>query len=180
MNGSRPTALAAPPRVLGLDPGSRRLGYGVITQARGSWVRVAGGVVRLPEKQPLAERLRLAYEAVQALIEEHAPSEIAVEDCFVAQSARAALVLGHVRGVLLLAAAQSSAGLHEFAPRAVKLAAVGHGGAAKEQVQTMIPRLLHGCPPTLAADEADALAVAWCCANRLRSAIPILGQGRVR
>ena len=166
-------------RILGLDPGSRRLGYGVLLERAGRWGRLDGGVIRLPEKRPLAERLQLAYEAVRTLIETYRPDQIAIEDCFVAHSARAALVLGHVRGVLLLAAQESGAELSEFAPRSVKLAAVGQGGAAKEQVQRMIPRLVAGCPTSLSADEADALAVAWCCANQLRSPVR-LAAGRSR
>ncbi|MEZ4648588.1 MAG: crossover junction endodeoxyribonuclease RuvC [Candidatus Eisenbacteria bacterium] len=167
-------------RILGLDPGSRRLGYGVITQRRGQWGRLDSGVIKLPEKRPLVERLRLAYEAVVQLIEAQQPNHIAIEDCFVAQSARAALVLGHVRGVLLLAASGSGAELFEFAPRSVKLASVGQGGASKEQVQQMIPRLLAACPPRLSSDEADALAVAWCCANQLRSPARLAERGTLR
>jgi crossover junction endodeoxyribonuclease RuvC len=164
-------------RILGLDPGSRRLGYGLLLERAGRWGRLDGGVIRLPEKRSLAERLKLAYDAVCALIDAHHPDQIAIEDCFVAHSARAALVLGHVRGVLLLAAQESGAELSEFAPRSVKLAAVGQGGAAKEQVQQMIPRLVAGCPASLSADEADALAVAWCCANQLRSPQRIARRG---
>jgi crossover junction endodeoxyribonuclease RuvC len=74
--------------------------------------------------------------------------------------------------VLLLAAQLERATLHEYAPRAVKLATVGNGGASKEQVQAMIPRLLGDCRTGLAADEADALAVAWCCANQIRTVRP--------
>lgn len=167
-------------RILGLDPGSRRLGYGLLTERNGRWGRVTGGVLRLPEKYTLAERLKLAYDGVRSLIETHQPSQIAIEDCFVSHSARAALVLGHVRGVLLLAAVESGSELSEFAPRSVKLAAVGQGGAAKEQVQMMIPRLIAGCPAALSADEADALAVAWCCANQLRSPLRLAGTRGLR
>lgn len=156
------------------------MGYGLITQRRGQWGRLDSGVIRLPEKRPLVDRLRLAYEGVVALIEAQQPNHIAIEDCFVAHSARAALVLGHVRGVLLLAASGSGAEIFEFAPRSVKLASVGQGGASKEQVQQMVPRLLAACPAQLSADEADALAVAWCCANQLRSPARLAERGTVR
>jgi crossover junction endodeoxyribonuclease RuvC len=92
--------------------------------------------------------------------------------CFVATAARAALVLGEVRGVLILAVQQAEVSLSEVAPRAVKLAVVGNGAAAKEQVQFMMPRLIEACPSALAADEADALAIAWCGATRSESRIP--------
>lgn len=155
-------------KVLGLDPGSRYLGYAVLEEDRSSWVRVESGVLRLPMDESLPARLSLAFSMVERLLETHRPAHVAVEDCFVADRARAALVLGQVRGVLLLAAVRSKSEVHEFAPRTVKLAAVGNGNASKEQVQAMMPRLVRGCDAALTMDEADALAIAWCCANQVR------------
>ncbi len=165
-----------PLRILGLDPGSRRLGFGILQFGRGAWARVESGVFRLPEKESLPNRLDLAFDRVSELISAHRPQIIAVEDCFVSHRPRAALVLGHIRGVLLLAATRSGARVTEYAPRSVKLATVGNGAAAKEQVQAMVPRLVRDCPTKLTADEADALAVAWCCANQLRLGTAALGR----
>lgn len=157
-------------RILGLDPGSRLLGYGILEPAAASsWRRLDSGVLRLDARQPISARLAQAFNDVQDLIHLHRPDHVAVEECFVAHSPRSALILGEVRGVLLLAAQLASLEISEFAPRAVKLAAVGNGAAAKEQVQYMVPRLVRDCTPKLAADEADALAVAWCCATHLGS-----------
>jgi len=156
-------------RVLGLDPGSRKLGWGLLESSAGRWRRVASGTVHLPVQRPLPERLQIIHVEVSSLLALHTPELVAIEECFVARSPKAALVLGEVRGVLLLAVQQAGLALEEFAPRAVKLSAVGHGGAAKEQVQYMIPRLLLECPASLAEDEADALAVAWCGALHLRT-----------
>lgn len=155
--------------VLGLDPGSRRLGFGLIEARASSARRLASGTIRLRAEDPLAERLRVVYHEVTALFARHRPDCVAVEECFVAQGVKAALVLGQVRGVLLLAVAEASLRLSEHAPRAVKLAAVGRGGATKEQVQYMVPRILADCPTALDPDEADALAVAWCGAVHLRT-----------
>jgi crossover junction endodeoxyribonuclease RuvC len=149
-------------KVLGLDPGSRILGFGVLEPSGPQWRRVDSGIFRLDVKRPLPQRLAQAFHEVRGLLQRHRPSRVAIEECFVARSPKAALVLGEVRGVLLLAAALEEAELVEYAPRAVKLAAVGNGGAAKEQIQFMIPRLIPGCAAELLPDEADALAVAWC------------------
>jgi crossover junction endodeoxyribonuclease RuvC len=154
-------------RILGLDPGSRRFGFGVLENAGASrWRRLESGTVRLDERIPLPARLLVIHRSVSDLLARHAPDLVVVEDCFVATGPRAALVLGQVRGVLLLAIEQAGCPSLEISPREVKLAAVGHGGAAKQQVQYMIPRLLQDCPGGLGQDEADALAVAWCGAIR--------------
>lgn len=154
-------------RVLGLDPGSQKLGFGLLEQRGHKWCRLDSGTILLGSRRPLPERLEAAYRAVSALLSAHSPDLVAVEECFVAASPKAALVLGQVRGVLLLAIRQAGIESCEFAPRAVKMAAVGNGGAAKEQVQYMVPRLLEECPGSLEPDEADALAVAWCGAIHL-------------
>lgn len=149
-------------KVLGIDPGSRKLGYGVIELAAARGRRLASGTLVLDPRRSLSRRLHEAHRFTQELIEHHHPDVVTVEECFVAQGARAALVLGQVRGVLLLAVEQAGIACIEVAPRSVKLAVVGHGNAAKEQVQFMMPRLLAECPAALGPDEADALAIAWC------------------
>jgi crossover junction endodeoxyribonuclease RuvC len=165
-------------RILGLDPGSRRLGYGVLERAGSRWRRVDSGTLRLNPDHALARRLDGAYQGVVELLRIHAPDLVVIEECFVARGPKAALVLGEVRGVLLLATHQAGRECLEVAPRAVKLAVVGHGGAAKEQIQYMIPRLVEECPSALAPDEADALAIAWC--GAARQAVAELARGRGR
>lgn len=156
-------------KVLGLDPGSRLLGYAVIEAQASAAVRVASGTLKLDPRAPLADRLAEAHLFVRRLIIEQRPDQVAIEECFVAQGVKAALVLGQVRGVLMLAATLEAAPLLEFAPRAIKLAAVGNGGASKEQVQYMVPKLIRGCAETLSPDEADALAIAWCGCQHARN-----------
>ncbi len=149
-------------KVLGIDPGSRKLGYGVIEMAFSRGRRLASGTLTLAPGAPLSARLLEAHRFVGELIRLHSPDLVTIEECFVARGVRAALVLGEVRGVLLLAVEQAAVACREVAPRSVKLAVVGQGSAAKEQVQFMMPRLLADCPVVLGPDEADALAIAWC------------------
>jgi crossover junction endodeoxyribonuclease RuvC len=147
-------------KVLGFDPGSLKLGYGVLEPSGSSWRRCQGGTLKLNGRDPLSRRLAVIYREVTGLLETHRPGLVAIEECFVAHSPKAALVLGEVRGVLLLAVEQAGIPMVELAPRSVKLAVVGHGAAAKEQIQYMIARLVADCPTPLAPDEADALAIA--------------------
>lgn len=164
MSGEETAGRRNPPggRVLGLDPGSRRLGYGLLERTEGGWRHLSSGTLNLDTRRPLADRLLQVHRFLCELLEESQPRLVVIEECFVAQSARAALVLGEVRGVLILAVKQAGLELAEYSPRSVKLASVGNGGASKEQVQYMMPRILEGCPRDLKADQADALAVAWC------------------
>jgi crossover junction endodeoxyribonuclease RuvC len=142
------------------------------------WNRVDSGTLRLDPDLSIASRLDGAYRGVVELLRLHAPDLVVIEECFVARGPKAALVLGEVRGVLLLAVHQAGCECYEVAPRAIKLAVVGHGGASKEQIQYMVPRLIEGSPARLLADEADALAIAWCGASR--RAVAALAQGRTK
>ncbi len=155
----------APARILGLDPGSLRTGFGVIDCERGNLRIVAQGCIAT-SGGPLADRLRTIHARVTELIALHAPQEIAVERVFLSMIADSALKLGQARGAAL-AAVPLSLGVHEYAPRAIKLAVVGVGGAQKIQVAHMVKRLLR-IELRLAADAADALAVAICHANTRR------------
>jgi len=147
-------------RVLGVDPGTRATGYGVVDIDRGSLRRVAGGVIRL-SSGTLAERLAKIQQGLTAVIEEFSPDSAAVESVFAAKNVRSALLLGHARGVVLVAFALAELKSDEYTPTQVKTAVVGYGAASKIQVQEMVRRLLSlsAAPPT---DEADALAVAIC------------------
>jgi len=152
-------------RILGLDPGSLRTGFGVIDCERGNLRIVAQGCIATAGG-PLADRLRIIHARVAELIALHAPQEIAVERVFLSKNADSALKLGQARGAALAAVPQSL-GVHEYAPRAIKLAVVGVGGAEKTQVAHMVKQLLR-IELRLAADAADALAVAICHANTRR------------
>ena len=160
-----PLSAALRVRILGLDPGSRRTGFGVI-ECRGSeLVAVAHGCLNVASATPAA-RLRLIFEGLKALLAEHAPGEVAVERVFVSRNADSALKLGQARGAALCAI-PAEVPVFEYAPRAIKLAVVGSGAAEKFQVAQMIRTLLSlGERP--AADAADALAVAVCHAHQRR------------
>jgi crossover junction endodeoxyribonuclease RuvC len=149
-------------RILGLDPGSLRTGFGVIDCADGALSIVAQGCIAT-SGGPLADRLRFIHARVSELIEQHRPQEVAVERVFLSKNADSALKLGQARGAAL-AAVPSALGVHEYAPRAVKLAVVGVGGAEKAQVSHMVKQLLR-VDLRLAADAADALAIAICHAH---------------
>lgn len=149
-------------RILGLDPGSLRTGYGVIDCAGGSLTIVAQGCIAT-SGGPLADRLRLIHGRVAEIIVQYRPQEVAVERVFLSKNADSALKLGQARGAAL-AAVPAMLGVHEYAPRAVKLAVVGIGGAEKSQVAHMVKQLLR-VDLRLAADAADALAIAICHAH---------------
>jgi crossover junction endodeoxyribonuclease RuvC len=147
-------------RVLGLDPGSQRTGYGVI-DCRGSDERhVTSGCIDV-SGQDMVIRLQRIYSGVCALVLEHRPDMVAIERVFVHRNPDSALKLGQARGVALCAAASMGASVHEYAPRAIKLAITGYGAAGKPQVAQMVRNLLL-LEIKLKADAADALAVALC------------------
>jgi crossover junction endodeoxyribonuclease RuvC len=147
--------------VLGIDPGTALTGYGVV---RGDGTRapilVECGVVRTRPRNPLPSRLLEIFDGVCELLERHHPDAIAVEGVFYARNVRTTVVLGHARGVVLLAAEQRSVPIHEFSPAAIKKAVAGRGGATKEQVQFMVARLLRLKSPPEPGDAADGVAAA--------------------
>lgn len=151
-------------RILGIDPGSRATGYGVIDQNGHALTFVTCGVIRTSEKQPFPERLQEIYNGICEVISVHKPQLVGVEDIFTAINPRSALKLGHARGVLILAARQYGLLLEEYSPRVVKQAVAGYGQASKEQVQQMV-RVLLKLAASPSHDAADALAVAICRAN---------------
>jgi crossover junction endodeoxyribonuclease RuvC len=146
-------------RVLGIDPGSRRTGWGIV-QLEGTRLRqVAAGTVAVPERLPLPERLRRIHDALEGIVAAHQPEAVAVEEIFFAKYANAALKLGHARGVALLVAAQSDIGVHEYPPAIVKRTVAGRGAADKAQIGRLVATLLGLAEPPQ-EDAADALAVA--------------------
>jgi crossover junction endodeoxyribonuclease RuvC len=152
-------------RILGIDPGSRSTGYGIIDSDGRHSRRVASGCIRVGE-QPWPDRLGSIYDGVAALAAEHQPHELAVEQLIFARDATAALKLGQARGAILCAGLKAGLMVHEYSPKSVKLAVVGTGGADKSQVQHMV-RVLLAMTSTPAEDEADALAIALCHAHSM-------------
>jgi len=152
-------------RILGLDPGSRRTGFGVIECRGPDYKHVAHGCIAVAGLE-LAERLRRIFEALSALITEHGPGEIAVERVFVNRNVDSALKLGQARGAALCAIPEGVP-VFEYAPRAIKLALVGSGAAEKVQVAHMIKTLLQ-LNEKISPDASDALAIAVCHAHSRR------------
>lgn len=145
---------------LGIDPGSRRCGYGVVARVGSRLSVVESGVLAPGNGRPLCERLGEILGGLEAVIARAAPAEVAVESAFFGLSARSALVLGQARGVALAAAARAGLPVFEYAPAEVKRAFAGNGRAEKEQMVQMARTLL-GVAAEL-SDEADALAIAVC------------------
>ncbi len=151
--------------ILGIDPGTRITGYGVITD---NHQPLDFGCIRPPPDLPLQERYRILFDGIEALIERHKPTAVAVESQFVLKNAQSAIKLGMAKGMVYLAAARKSIPVFEFAPKKAKLAVVGKGQASKSQVQRMIQALLHLPQLPEPEDAADALALAICCSHQLR------------
>ena len=147
--------------ILGIDPGSRVTGFGVIKHEASTTQYVSSGCIRATLKAPAAERLQEIFSGLQELIFLHDPEHIAIERIFMARSAESALKLGQARGVALLAAAQAKRSIFEYEAKKVKQAVVGSGAAGKAQVQHMVQVLL-GLEGRPQEDAADALAIALC------------------
>jgi crossover junction endodeoxyribonuclease RuvC len=146
-------------RVIGIDPGTRHLGWGVLDRVGTKITHIAHGVIDTDLDGTLAERLVEIDDALTIIIATHAPDVSAVEGLFFHKDAQAAAKLGHARGVILLALARRGLEIHEYAPARVKRAIVGRGAADKKQVALVITAVLRlGVPPR--SDAADALAIA--------------------
>jgi len=170
-------AVRASVRVLGLDPGSRITGYGVVETGSDRPRYVASGAIRAGEGD-FTRRLQEIYRGVAALVLEHRPDEIAIEKVFVSRNPDSALKLGQARGAAISATFGSNAPLFEYTPREVKLGLVGTGAADKLQVQRMVVALL-ALEGRLGVDASDALAIALCHAHgrALRHALAAAGAG---
>jgi crossover junction endodeoxyribonuclease RuvC len=163
-------------RILGIDCGTERTGYGVIESDGARHSMIQAGVIKTEAKYPLAHRLMSIAGELRAVIAQYSPDCVAVEDVFHAINARSALKLAHVRGVALLLVAESRLPLGEYSPLEVKMSVVGYGRAEKEQVQMMVRSLL-SLDRELPEDASDAVAVAICHATRSATAARI-GAGR--
>ncbi|MGE0441147.1 MAG: crossover junction endodeoxyribonuclease RuvC [Gemmatimonadales bacterium] len=151
-----------PARVLGIDPGTGVMGYGVIEGGGPGRLPklVECGVIRTNARQPLPERLRTIHEGLAELFERHRPAALAVEDIFYGTNVRTTAVLGHARGVILLSGALAGIPVFEYPPATVKKAVTGQGAATKQQVGSMVARLLGLKSAPRPADAADGVAVA--------------------
>ena len=148
-------------RVLGIDPGTIRLGYGVV-DGGDDMQMVDCGVLNLRPESPVAERLRSVYEKLSTIITQHHPDEAAIEEPFVGQNIRSALAIGRAQAVATLAAANQGLPVYYYSPAQIKQQVAGYGGSDKEQMQEMVRiQLGLSCPPQ-PSDAADALAVAIC------------------
>jgi crossover junction endodeoxyribonuclease RuvC len=152
-------------KIIGIDPGSRVTGYGVIDSVHGQLQFVACGVIKTDTNQSLSLRLNEIFEGINEVVQLHNPAIAAVEDVFMAANPRSALKLGQARGAAVVAATQNGLSVYDYSPRAVKQAVAGYGNAEKEQVQHMVQVLL-GLSRSPSSDAADALAVAICHANQ--------------
>jgi crossover junction endodeoxyribonuclease RuvC len=164
---SSPARNNRPLKILGIDPGSIACGYGLITTDGRNAEYVTSGRICPPASRPLHERLKLIYESLTEVISANRPDDIVVERIFFAKSAKAALSLGHARGIVLLAAASQGVDLYECSALEVKKAVVGYGRAEKSQVQEMVRLILNVREP-LSPDSADALALALCHVNAIK------------
>jgi crossover junction endodeoxyribonuclease RuvC len=174
---NRQGAATFPTRILGLDPGLRRTGWGLVTIDGTRLAFVGCGTVSSNEKAGLAERLKQLHDGLGAVVRDLAPDEVAVEETFVNKDAQATLKLGHARGIALLVPALAGLPVAEYAANLVKKTVVGAGHAEKRQIQAMIRVLLPKADPA-SDDAADALAVAITHAHH-RKARALVGEWRM-
>lgn len=159
--------------ILGIDPGSRVTGYGLIHSVGNKFEYIDCGCIRT-ETPTQPERLKIIFESLCDIIERHSPQQAAIEDIFMGKNASSALKLGQARGSAMVACLSHDLPLEEYSARKVKQAVVGAGGADKTQVQHMVKALL-SISDNIAEDAADALAVAICHANTQTSLIRMAG-----
>lgn len=165
--------------MLGIDPGTATLGYGVVTGGAGTQARlIECGVVRSTAKETLASRLATIFDAVSSLIERHQPDALAVEGIFHGKNVRSALILGHARGVVLLAGERAGLPIADISPAEVKRATTGMGAATKDQVGAMVTRLLRLAEPPSPADAADGVAIALTHLMRMTPRTRLAGGGQ--
>jgi crossover junction endodeoxyribonuclease RuvC len=152
---------AQPVTVLGIDPGTAITGYGIVRkEGRNPLTLVECGVIRTKPRDALPQRLSEIHEGVLELIRRHKPTVLSIEDIFYARNVRTTVVLGHARGVILLAAAHAGLEIHEYPPAEIKKAVAGTGAATKLQIQFMVTRLLRLKSAPQPSDAADGVAAA--------------------
>ncbi len=164
-------------RILGIDPGSRLTGFGVLDFESDRASYVASGTVQSIDGE-FPDRLKRIFESVVEIVSQYRPDVVAIESVFVHKNAGSALKLGHARSAAICATFESDAEIFEYAPREIKQAVVGNGSATKVQVQHMVVSLL-GLDGTPSADAADALATALCHGHRRRLGSLLIGQSNI-
>lgn len=157
--------------ILGIDPGTRITGYGVIRYSNNSFLKVASGSINLPSDKPIPYRLEIIYSELGKIIKRHKPDEFAIETAFYGKNVQSAMKIGYARGVSILCALHNNIPTSEYSPREVKKSVVGKGSASKDQVLYMIKTLLNIKSEKIKVDESDALAIALC--HAFRKNIPI-------
>jgi crossover junction endodeoxyribonuclease RuvC len=168
-------------RVLGIDPGLSRCGYGLVERSGATSRALVHGVIRTHPETPVPERLALLQADVEALFAEHRPAVVAVERLFFQVNARTAMNVGQASGIVLAAAARHDVAVHQYTPNEVKQAVTGYGAAGKAQVRAMVTSLLKLAEPPRPFDACDALALALChcTVGALRSRVDAaLARGR--
>ncbi len=154
--------------ILGIDPGTRVTGYGLIKLKFNGYAALDFGCIRPPSTADSSERYLIIFNAIEKLLDSYCPDAVAVETQFVHKNAQSSMKLGMARGMVILAAAKRKISLYEYAPKKAKLAVVGNGAASKEQVQKMIQLLLRLPSLPYPEDAADALALALCHAHTVK------------
>jgi len=156
-------------RILGIDPGISITGYGIIEVIRNKPHCVTYGGIRNRDKDaPLANRLGIIYTGLCEVVNKYQPKHCSIEEVFYHENVRTAIVMGHARGVAMLAAQQAGMDVFEYSAREIKMSTVGSGAASKQQVQAMVTRILKTDTPPRPQDAADALAAAICHFHRIR------------
>lgn len=165
--------------ILGIDPGSRKTGFGIINVIGSKSEYVTSGVIRMKDADELPARLKVIFDSLTQIIEQYCPQEMAIEQVFMAKNAASALKLGQARGAAIVAATAQNVPVSEYEARKVKQSVVGNGAADKLQVQHMVKTLLR-LPASPQEDAADALAVALCHANTRHHLIRMAGSSSFR
>ena len=155
-------------RILGIDPGTGIVGFGVIDYERGNSAFIDAGVIRTPAHQPDSDRLITIYQELEDIISQHKPDVMAVEKLFFIRNITTAMSVSQARGVILLLGKQQKLQLHEYTPLQIKQAVTGYGKADKKQIQEMVKIILKLPNIPKPDDAADALAAAICCSTSMR------------
>ena len=162
--------------IIGIDPGSRKTGFGIINTIGSRHQYITSGIIRLPEAD-LPDRLKVIFDSITELIEQYCPQQFAIEQVFMGKNASSALKLGQARGAAIVAAVNQQLDVSEYSARQIKQSVTGSGAADKSQVQHMVKTLLK-LPAEPSEDAADALAVAMCHAHSQASLIALAGSAR--
>lgn len=153
--------------VLGVDPGSRVTGYGLLQKKNNIITCITSGVIESPGSDPFYDRIYRIFTGMVDIMEQYRPDEMAIEDMFFAKNVKSSLKLGHARGAALIAAVKCNVRIHEYTPLEIKQSVVGYGRATKDQIRAMVQMILN-LPSKLGPDTSDAIAAAICHLNWTR------------